>query len=82
MDLDEFLRPNNSPITQDRGYYTNLDTDFQFEGVGANKITSGILATTIQLGQPFGSSILRLDGPNNRILINDGTTNRIAIGSV
>ncbi len=44
-------------------------------------LLNGTLSSTINIGTAAAGYVL-LDGPNNRIIVNDGTTNRIVIGNV
>lgn len=45
-------------------------------------INSGTLSTQVNVGTTISSSYVQLDGANNRIVVNDGTTNRIIIGNI
>ena len=45
------------------------------------EIASGTYGETMNLGTA-ATGYIRLDGANNRIIVNDGTTNRIVIGNV
>lgn len=49
--------------------------------VNPEDITSGTLLTQVNIGTTAGG-YLQADGVNNRFVVNDGTTNRIAIGNV
>ena len=44
-------------------------------------LLSGTLTTQMNVGTITGAYV-QLDGINNRIIVNDGTTNRIVIGNV
>lgn len=51
--------------------------------VTGNRITTGTLTSAyIDVGTGASSSYVRLDGPNNRIVVHDGTNPRIVIGNV
>ena len=56
-------------------------TDDKIITVSADKLTAGTITVGINLGVGTSGS-MTFDGANNRIVINDGTTNRIVIGSV
>lgn len=47
----------------------------------AANILSGTLSTALNVGTAASGYVL-IDGPNNRIIVNDGTTNRIVIGNI
>ncbi len=49
-------------------------------GVPPSNLNNGTLTTAINVGTGLGSVII--DGPNNRILIHDGTNPRIVIGNI
>lgn len=90
-ELNEFLQPVNSPIALNSGAVTGYQFDYDNERnavgqskiafISADKIATGTLIASVNLGTPGGGYVL-IDGPNNRILVNDGTTNRIVIGEV
>ena len=48
----------------------------------AEHITTGTLDVEVNVGVGASSSYVRLDGPNNRIVVHDGTNPRIVIGNV
>jgi|GEM_PF-5377117 len=91
LGLDIFLQPKNSPIVNNQKVVSSYDFDGQYErnSVGnnkiaymsADKIASGTVIVGLNLGSSTSGYVL-LDGANNRILVHDGTTNRIVIGSV
>lgn len=56
-------------------------TDAKITSVAAEKIIAGDLIVAVDIGNP-ATGYVRLDGANNRILVNDGTDNRIVIGDV
>ena len=47
--------------------------------LSADKITTGDLTVAVDVGSS-GTGYVRIDGENNRILVNDGTNDRILIG--
>lgn len=49
--------------------------------INANKISAGTVVVALNLGTSASGSLI-LDGANNRIIVHDGTTNRIVIGNV
>lgn len=54
-------------------------TDAKITSLSANKILAGELIVPVDLGT-LGSGYIRLDGENNRIIINDGTNDIILLG--
>jgi hypothetical protein len=75
---NSILNPNHNPYT------TYQDFDTNYEGVGASKITSGNIKGVVDLGNnnPQGSEpFIRFDGTADRVLYNDGTTNRFFFGN-
>lgn len=56
-------------------------TDAKIVSLAAEKIIAGDLIVAVDVGNP-SSGYVRLDGVNNRIVINDGTTNRVVLGEV
>jgi len=56
-------------------------TNAKITSMAADKITTGDLVVAVDVGNP-STGFTRLDGVNNRIIVNDGTTNRIVIGDV
>lgn len=88
--LNNYLQPSDAPVSQpnDRN-----NTPFDFaNNVARNSVTAtkvrsvfagNILAGTVKVGINLGSSssgFILLDGANNRIIINDGTVDRIVFG--
>lgn len=49
--------------------------------VAADKITAGTVLVSVTLGTSTAGTLI-LDGANNRIVVHDGTTNRIVIGNI
>lgn len=56
-------------------------TDAKITSVAANKILTGELIVAVDVGNP-AAGYIRLDGVNNRIIVNDGSYDRIVIGEV
>jgi len=54
-------------------------TDAKILTLDAGKLTAGTIEVAINLGTP-GTGSIKLDGANNRIVINDGTVDRIYLG--
>lgn len=92
LGLDIQLRPLNSPITSygagkinGMEYDYNLDrasiTTTQVRSISADRVAAGTVIVGLNLGTSSAGYVL-LDGENNRIIVNDGTTNRIVIGNV
>lgn len=90
--LDEYLMPTNSPISDNQEmvvggysfdglYERNTVGNSKISFIAADKIATGTLVAGINVGQGTSGYVL-IDGPNNRIVVNDGTTNRIVIGSI
>jgi hypothetical protein len=91
--LNPYLQPLGAPVSQ---LNENVNSAFDFsQNVGINsvtptkvsylpinKISSGTILVQYNLGSGTGGSYMILDGGNNRISVNDGTTNRIVIGNV
>ena len=57
-------------------------TNAKIVTLAANKLTAGTLTVAVDVGTASGGAFVRVDGANNRIIVNDGTTNRIVIGNV
>jgi hypothetical protein len=53
-------------------------TDAKISSLSAAKITAGNLVVPVDVGDP-ASGYIRLDGVNNRIIINDGTDDRMEL---
>ncbi len=89
--LNAQLQPLNAPVSQneeiansytfDYGNERNAIAQSKISFISADKIAAGTVIVSINVGSSSGPYLL-IDGPNNRILVNDGTTNRIVIGSV
>jgi hypothetical protein len=90
LNLNEFLQPVDAPIT-----LRNFTSSYQFANdtergavttglvrtIRADQLTAGTIVVPMNLGTSSAGSVI-LDGANNRIIVNDGTTNRILIGAV
>ncbi len=91
LGLNAFMQPINSPVTNygtvvtsyalDSGYERNSISESKIAYISADKIGAGTVIVGLNLGSSSAGYML-LDGANNRILVNDGTTNRIVIGQV
>lgn len=90
LNLNEYLQPLNTPITTqgavsgyqfDGDYERNAVANSKIAFISADKIATGTLIASVNLGTT-GTGYILLDGPNNRIIVNDGTTNRVVIGSI
>ncbi len=91
LGLNEFLMPVNSPIARNQGAIPSYEFDAEYERnsiisskvtyITADKIATGTLVAGLNVGEGSAGYVL-IDGPNNRILVNDGTTNRVVIGSI
>lgn len=91
LGLNEFLMPINSPIANNQGAVPSYVFDGQYERnsvisskitfLTADKIATGTLIAGVNVGAGTAGYVL-LDGVNNRIVVNDGTTNRVVIGSI
>jgi hypothetical protein len=59
-------------------------TDAKINDLSVDKLTTGTgtLDAVASIGTGAAGSYVRLDGPNNRIVISDGTNPRIVIGNV
>lgn len=55
--------------------------DSQISGITAEKILAGDIIVAVDVGD-VSTGYVRLDGTNDRIIVNDGTDNRIVIGNV
>lgn len=81
LGLDQYMMSKDSPLYS--GGNTSVSTDVLYDNVvGAASFSTGRVNAPITVGGKTGHSFLRIDGPNNRFISNDGTTNRIIIGSV
>ena len=49
--------------------------------VAPSSINTGTITNAVNVGTS-ATGYVKLDGPNNRIVVNDGTTNRIIIGNI
>jgi len=55
---------------------------YHIKNITADKITTSTLTSPVNVGAGESGEFVKLDGPNNRILIHDLTKNRILIGGV
>lgn len=58
------------------------DASFQGTVRASTFISDNLLTGQIDVGQGTGGAYVRLDGPNNRIIVHDGTNPRIVIGNI
>lgn len=62
-------------------YLGSIINDLHIRNLAVAKLLAGTITVALNLGTSSAGSVI-LDGANNRILINDGTVNRISIGNV
>ena len=72
---------DSSLITSSR-LFGSVVTDDNIVGMAATKILAGTIEVSVDVGTAAGGAYVRLDGVNNRIIVNDGTTDRIIIGNI
>lgn len=90
LNLNSFYQSNNSPLvtmnyvssyyfdsTTERGAVSTTKVNY----LSADKIGAGTVVVGINVGSSSTGYVL-IDGANNRIIINDGTTNRAVFGDV
>ena len=92
LNLDSFYTSKTSPLNQRNNYVNGYDFDAYNERgavttskvqyITADKIAAGTVTVAMNLGTSIGDAYIQLDGANNRIVVNDGTTNRIVIGNI
>lgn len=57
--------------------------DRNIDSMTVGKLVAGTLDVPVDVGKAStAGAYVRIDGPNNRFIINDGTTNRIVIGNI
>jgi len=88
--LNRYYQPIDAPVTR-RSYTSPYDFDSQNERgiihttlvqqISADKITAGIISAFVNVGTSSAGTV-SLDGANNRIVIHDGTVERIWIGNL
>lgn len=86
LGYDRFMR--RTPLA--RMTYTADDVDILFEdgaidsrkikNLTAETIVASTIETKVDIGSGAQGAFVRIDGPENRILIHDGSFNRILIG--
>ena len=89
---DMAVAPYQSSIAVDSGFEEGsfqgvklADGSVTYKKIGsvlADQILTSTLTAPVNVGTAGGSAYVKLDGQNNRIIVNDGTTNRIVIGNV
>jgi len=87
LGYDRFMR---RPRQTEMRTFTSDDVDLMFEdgsissrhvkSLVAGQILTSILEARLDVGSGSAGTFVRLDGPNNRIIINDGTHDRVLIG--
>jgi hypothetical protein len=71
------LQSTSSLIAQKTQVIDSMTLEAIYEGFGATKITTGNFRTVVNVG---GGANVQIDGENKRIIVNDGTTDRVLIG--
>lgn len=93
QNLNPYLQPLGAPVSQlnenvnsafDFGQNVGIDsvTPTKISYLPISKITAGTILVQWSVGSGTTGGYTLIDGGNNRILINDGTTNRIVIGNL
>ena len=78
--------PENSPIASQQGQTSAFEFDYVNERNAItpqkikNLVADWIQAGTIAVQVNIGGANVYIDGANNRIVINDGTVDRVLIG--
>ena len=91
LGLNPFLQPTTAPVSNveyisgyqfisenERGAVSNS----YIRNIDADKINAGTIVVAVNLGTTGTSAFLKFDGANNRIVVNDGTVDRIWIGNL
>lgn len=79
--FDQYMIAQNSPLNNQGN--NNVSNSLQYDnGLSAVTFAQGRITAPITVGGKTGAAYLRIDGQNNRFVSNDGTVNRIIIGSV
>ncbi len=84
INLDKYMVSHDSPLTNSGSTKIGMNQLFD-NAIGAASLSQGRINTQLTIGginQGNLGPYLRLDGKNDRIVSNDGTNNRIIIGSV
>lgn len=81
--IDQLLSDNSlsgqKVVNLDYAKITNVEvTNGQIVNLSISKLTAGVLSEEAQVG---GGNVI-IDGENERILVHDGVTNRVAIGKL
>ncbi len=79
---NEFDATMDSGLITSRRIFGSAVTDDNIVGMAATKIAAGTLEVSVDVGTAAGGAYVRLDGVNNRIIVNDGTVDRIIIGNI
>jgi len=87
---DEAVAPYQSSIAVDSGFEEGSFqgvkladgsvTYKKIENILASQILTSTLTAQVNVGTASGTAYVKLDGVNNRIIINDGSYDRILIG--
>jgi hypothetical protein len=81
LGLNQFLTNKNSPLSNSNNMiYAQVNSNI--EALGASSISTGVFRNSIGVGGAGTIASIRLDGQNGRIIINDGTVDRVIIGSL
>lgn len=63
-------------------YAPGAISDSNLNTISAGVLGNSTIGSQVNIGQTNTAAYIRLDGINNRIISNDGTTNRIVLGDV
>ena len=72
LDLNDYLFSKDSPLLGGTADYSTFQ---------ATEISRGAFKTQVDVGRGTGGAFVRIDGLNRRIVINDGTANRLLMGN-
>ena len=57
-------------------------TNAKIASLAADKITAGNITVAVGIGSGEGGAHIKMDATNNRITINDGSNDRVYLGSI
>ena len=77
----EFDSNYSSNIVRTTTVQDNAITNRKITSVSADKISAGTVIVSINLGTAT-TGYIKLDGANNRIVVNDGTVDRVYLGDL
>jgi len=77
----EFDSNYQSNIIRTTTVQDNAITNRKITSVSADKIAAGTVVVSINLGTA-STGYIKLDGANNRIVVNDGTVDRVYLGDL